>query len=111
MATVEVDMSSRSGGRLLAGKAMASGLLETPATVILHHWPGGRHDDADHTCVRGLQRKVADGTRVGDVARGAPADMGFARSGDCFRHRHGHRHRSRRAIRLQYGDRPGALLH
>jgi len=33
MATVEVDMSSKSGGRLLAGKAMASGLLETPATL------------------------------------------------------------------------------
>jgi len=32
-----VDMSSSSDGRFLAGKAIASGLLETPAAVIGHH--------------------------------------------------------------------------
>src|SRR5262249_29076024 len=33
MATVDVDMSTSSGGRFLAGKATASGLLETPAAL------------------------------------------------------------------------------
>jgi len=37
MATFDVDMSSSSDGRFLAGKAIASGLLETPAAVIGHH--------------------------------------------------------------------------
>src|SRR6266404_5241372 len=33
IATVEVDMSSSSGGRSAAGNAIASGLLDTPATL------------------------------------------------------------------------------
>src|SRR5712691_11663334 len=33
IATFDVDMSSRNGRRFLAGKAIASGLLETPATL------------------------------------------------------------------------------
>src|SRR5262249_20272089 len=42
--------------------------------VVGHHRSRRRHDDAGHPRVRGLQREVADGARVGDVARGAPAD-------------------------------------
>ena len=111
MATFDVDMSSSSDGRFLAGKAIASGLLETPAAVIGHHRPRRRHDDAGHSRARGLQREVADGARVGDVARGAPADEDFARTRDRLFHRHRHGNRPRRSIRLQHRDGAGAPFH
>src|SRR6516162_6404206 len=76
-----------------------------------HHRPRRRHHDAGHSYVRGLQREVTDGARVGDVARGAPADVDFARPRDRLVHRHRHCDSPRRAIRLQHRDGPGAPFH
>jgi hypothetical protein len=79
--------------------------------VVGHHRTGGRHHDARHSGVRGLQREVTDGPGMGDVARGAPAEVNLPGTGDGLVHRPRHRDRSRRTIRVQYRDGAGADLH